>query len=78
MKMTIEPRKPTDRGGLLCMPLVRNVPNFGERHTAQIVTCPRCGAECWEPEGTAEIVEKQGVEAVCTFCALRAGFECAT
>lgn len=36
-----------------------------------LVTCPRCGRECWEPE-LARQVKATGATGVCTECALRA------
>ena len=45
MKVKIEPRKATDRGGYYCMPLYTNI-----RHGKpgwRITQCPECGAKCW-------------------------------
>ncbi len=69
--MDIAPRKPTDRGGYLMMPLVKNIPE--PKHLEwKRTTCPGCGRECWErplPEG----FDKESFDgALCTECALRA------
>lgn len=52
MKCKIEPRKITDKGGYLTMPLMRNVP-VGRKDWARTL-CPNCGRACWDrplPEG---------------------------
>lgn len=43
MDVKIEPRKQTDRGGYLMMPLLKNVP-IAPRATWKLVKCPVCGA----------------------------------
>ena len=50
--MKIEPRKESDRGGWLCMPLVANVP-VGKEGWKK-VRCPVCGAFCWKRPEDAE------------------------
>lgn len=71
MQASITPRKETDRGGVVLMPLLRNVP---EGHKDwKLTTCPNCGAKCWTSEPTQFVVENQGARALCTFCALREG-----
>ena len=45
MNIKIEPRKPTDRGGYICMPLKKNVP---EGHADwKPAKCPVCGSVLW-------------------------------
>ena len=44
--MKIEPRKESDRGGWLCMPLLASVPEGKEGW--EKVRCPVCGALCWK------------------------------
>lgn len=67
--MIIEPRKQSDRGGYLMMPLKRNVQNPKDK-TWKLTSCPQCGIECWDrplPEGyTADMFN----EKMCTMCAL--------
>lgn len=56
--MKLEPRKTTDRGGWLCMPLVINR--------------PECGTLCWQRPEDAGVVKASHLDgAVCTKCALR-------
>ena len=52
----IGPRKQTDQGGILTMPLRQNV-SWPTDKTWQLTTCPSCGRECWDrplPEGFPE------------------------
>lgn len=67
--MKIEPRKKTDRGGYLTMPLKRNVPLPHKGWT--LTKCPVCGCECWDrplPEGyTEDMFDGKA----CTKCALK-------
>ena len=68
MDVKIEPRKKSDRGGYLMMPLLKNVPI--PRASWKLVRCPVCGAKCWDrpyPEGWEE------PEKMCTMCALKTG-----
>ena len=72
MGVKIEPRKITDRGGYLMMPLRQNVPNPAD-DAWSLTTCPKCGRECWErplPEG---FTEEMFVGRLCTVCALMEG-----
>lgn len=72
MNAKIEPRKVTDRGGWLMMPLRVNVPDPGDG-TWQLASCPVCQCECWSrplPEGFSE---EMFAGRRCTMCALRAG-----
>ena len=68
MKVKIEPRKSTDRGGYYCMPLYSNVPKG--KPGWRLTTCPECGAKCWRIP-LADIVEEQGAKGLCTMCALK-------
>lgn len=70
MKVTIEPRKATDRGGYYCMPLKVNVPT-GHKDW-KLTKCPECGAQCWELP-LAEVAKAQGAKGLCTMCALKKG-----
>lgn len=47
---TIQPRKATDKGGWLCMPLADNIPN-GKKGWRKI-HCPICGDMCWKDRKT--------------------------
>ena len=70
MKVKIEPRKSTDRGGYYCMPLCSNVPKG--KPGWRLTTCPECGAKCWRSP-LVDIVEEQGAKGLCTMCALMKG-----
>lgn len=74
MNMRIEPRKTTDRGGYIMMPLKKNVPRPTDK-TWVVVNCPECGCECWDrplPEG---ITEGMFHGKLCTMCALEKVFQ---
>lgn len=66
----IRPRKKSDQGGYVCMPMLKNIP---QRHKNwKLVECPECGAPCWRtPEH--DLVERTGAIALCTECVLRKG-----
>jgi len=73
-KIRIEPRKPGDRGGYICMPLKKNVPKG--REGWKLVRCPECGRECWDRQGSLSEAEKgllAGAVSLCTECALQKG-----
>lgn len=70
MNVRIEPRKPTDRGGYICMPLKKNVPQKHEGWYPAV--CPECGRECWRMP-LADIAEATGAIPLCTECALKKG-----
>ena len=59
MRVAIEPRKATDRGGYYCMPLKVNVPTG--RKDWKLTKCPECGAQCWELP-LAEVAKAQGAK----------------
>lgn len=71
MNVKITPHKPGD-GGVICLPLKSNIPN-PNRPDWKLVTCPTCGAECWESELAREAIKAEGLAASCTACALRSG-----
>ena len=54
------------------MPLKSNIPNG---HTDwKLMTCPRCGAECWEMP-LAAIAKEQGAIGLCTLCVLKVSMQ---
>ena len=71
----ISPRKSTDKGGILCLPLDENLNgNVKRKHPDwEEMACPHCGRKCWKPSGVDKIVKEQGVQILCTKCALEAG-----
>ncbi|MDD3395146.1 MAG: alanine racemase [Anaerotignum sp.] len=72
MNFKIEPHKKGD-AGMLCMPLVSNLPDADKKHQDwKKTTCPACGAECWVSDAHQEILKSEPkVKAVCTMCALK-------
>lgn len=70
MDVNIWPRKPSDQGGYVCMPLQSNVPQGRDDWT--LTTCPECGAKCWRLPLTSK-AEETGAVALCTMCALQKG-----
>lgn len=69
--MQIKPRSEKEKGGTICLPLVKNVPTPKAKDWKK-VKCPICGSECWESDLARQII-KQVDAAVCTECALKAG-----
>lgn len=71
----LSPRKDSDRGGILCLPMEKNLNgDIKAKHPDwERIECPLCGRGCWKPGGIDELVEKQGVQLLCTECALEAG-----
>ena len=68
--MKLEPRKATDRGGWLCMPLVINGPEG--KPGWKKVRCPECGDTLLAETGGVQVVKASHLDgAVCTKCALR-------
>lgn len=72
MNIKIEPRKATDRGGYLAMPLYENV-SQPKDPAWKLTVCQECGQKCWErplPEGFhRDMFSGQ----LCTRCAIRKG-----
>ena len=71
MNIKMEPRKQTDRGGFLMMPMVSNVPEPANE-TWEKTTCPNCGGECWARPLPEWLTEEMFDGKLCTECALRA------
>lgn len=68
---SFRPRRSSDRGGIVLMPLLANVPKGRPDWT--LVTCPKCGAKCWKAHDVDQLVREQGMIAMCTLCALKRG-----
>ena len=71
MNIKITPRKASDRGGYLMMPLRNNVPSPKDP-TWKPSRCPGCGRECWDRKLPEGITEEMFAGKLCTLCALRA------
>ncbi len=67
--MVIEPRKLSDRGGYLMMPLVSHVPKPKDKAWKKTV-CPNCGRECWDRPLLEGLIEDMFDGKLCTDCAL--------
>ena len=70
LKVKIQPRKQSDKGGYIMMPMRINV-NDPVDKSWKLVRCPVCGCECWErplPEGYAEDMFDGKM---CTGCVIR-------
>ena len=72
VEVTVAPHKVGD-GGILAMPLKANIPD-PQRDGWKLVTCPICGAECWETDLARQAMTAEPeLRAACTTCALKAG-----
>ena len=72
MEVTVTPHEVGD-GGILAMPLKANIPD-PQRDDWKLVTCPICGAECWENDLARQAMAAEPeLRAACTTCALKAG-----
>lgn len=71
----LTPRRDSDRGGVLCLPLDRNLngDTKAKHPDWERMKCPHCGRKCWKPAGVDKLQETQGVQLLCTECALSAG-----
>ena len=71
----LSPRKAADRGGILCLPLDKNLngDTKAKHPDWERMACPLCGRDCWKPSGVDKLQKEQGVQLLCTECALSAG-----
>ena len=71
----LTPRKDTDKGGILCLPMEKNLlGNIKAKHPDwELIKCPKCGRKCWKTPEADRLVEAQGVQLLCTECALELG-----
>lgn len=71
----LTPRKDTDRGGILCLPLDENL--NGDTQAAhpdwEPMACPHCGRKCWKQPEADRLIKEQGAQVLCTKCALEVG-----
>ncbi len=68
MKIRLWPRKETDMGGIIMMPLKDRIP-YGKKSWLS-VKCPKCGKRCWFNSDYKELAIKQNMRYMCTRCAL--------
>ena len=70
--MEIKPRRISDRGGIITMPLKVNVPDPNDNSWEE-TTCPECGAVCWKRPLPKGFSEDMFDGRMCTMCALKRG-----
>ena len=72
----LTPRKYSDKGGILCLPLDKNLNGDTQKKHPdwELITCPACGQKCWKIPGADKLQREQGVLLLCTECAVKAGF----
>lgn len=70
--MEIRPRKRSDRGGIITMPLKTNVPNPSAASWEE-TKCPECGVVCWKRPLPKGFSEDMFDGRMCTMCALKRG-----
>ena len=72
----LTPRKYTDKGGILCLPLDKNLNgDVQAKHPDWVpIACPNCGRKCWKMPEADKLQAAQGVSLLCTECAVKAGF----
>ena len=71
----LRPRGKDEKGGILCLPLDENLNgNVQKKHPDwQPVACPHCGRKCWKPAEVDKLQQEQGLQLLCTQCALETG-----
>lgn len=71
----LTPRKSTDEGGILCLPMEKNLKgDIKAKHPDwELIECPHCGRKCWKTPEADKLERTQGVKLLCTECALEAG-----
>jgi len=75
----LTPRKYTDKGGILCLPLDKNISGIDGDVQAKHpdwtpIQCPNCGRKCWKMPEADRLKAAQSVDFLCTECAVKAGF----
>lgn len=67
-EVKIWPRGQNETGGILLMPMKKNIPKGHPEWS--LVKCPICGQECWRPISRQELRQKK-MQAACTECGLK-------
>lgn len=70
--MEIKPRKKSDCGGIIMMPLKVNIPDPNDKSWEE-TKCPECGAVCWKRPLSRGFSEDMFDGRMCTMCALKRG-----
>ena len=71
----LTPRKDGEKGGILCLPLDENLngDTKAKHPDWELIDCPNCGRKCWKAPEADKLKKEQGVQWLCTRCALEAG-----
>lgn len=71
----LTPRRNTDNGGILCLPMEKNLKgDIKAKHPDwELIECPHCGRNCWKSPEAEKMERLQDVQLLCTECALEAG-----
>lgn len=71
----LSPRKDSDKGGILCLPMEKNLNgDIKAKHPDwELIDCPHCGRKCWKTPEADRLQKEQGAQLLCTECALEAG-----
>lgn len=71
----LTPRKDSDKGGILCLPMEKNLNgDIKAKHPDwKLIECPHCGRKCWKHPEAEKLQKEQGAQLLCTECALEAG-----
>lgn len=71
----LAPRKSTDHGGILCLPMEKNLNgDIKAKHPDwELIECPHCGRGCWKIPEAERMQRLQDVQLLCIECALEAG-----
>lgn len=67
-EIKIWPRGQTETGGILLMPMKKNIPTGHPEWS--LVKCPICGQACWRPV-TRQYLRQYKMQAACTECGLK-------
>ncbi len=70
----LTPRRSTDTGGILCLPMEKNLKgDIKAKHPDwELIQCPHCGRNCWKTPEAEKMERVQGAQLLCTECALEA------
>lgn len=73
--ISLTPRKNTDKGGIICLPLDEHIGGYVQtKHPDwEAVSCPNCGRKCWKMPEVERLQKTQDLQILCTNCALEAG-----
>lgn len=73
--IALSPRKDSDKGGILCLPMEKNLNgDIKAKHPDwELIDCPHCGRKCWKHPEADKLQKEQGVQLLCTECSLEAG-----